>query len=184
VAIAASTGGPAALAEVLGRLARLPVPVLVVQHLHDAFVASFITWLGGHSALPVSQAMPGQTIRPGQVYVAPAGQHLRLARDRTLLLSESPASVHRPSADVLFTSVAQAAGPSGIGVMLTGMGEDGAAGLLAMRQAGALIVVQDEASCAVFGMPKAALDIGAADRALPLEGIAEVILTATRRVTT
>jgi two-component system chemotaxis response regulator CheB len=182
VAMAASTGGPAVLVEVLAAVPQLPAPVLLVQHLHDAFVGGFVSWLGGYSPLPISQAVAGQAFRPGHVYVAPAGRHLLLGGDGTALLSESPASVHRPSADVLFASVAEVAGPAGVGVVLTGMGADGAAGLLAMRRGGAVTVVQDEASCPVFGMPKAALEIGAADRALPPAGIAQVIRAAIARV--
>jgi two-component system chemotaxis response regulator CheB len=182
VAMAASTGGPAVLVELLGGVPQLPVPVLLVQHLHDAFVGGFVSWLSGYSPLPVSEAVAGQVLRPGHVYVAPAGRHLLLGDDGTALLADSPASVHRPSADVLFASVADIAGPAGVGVLLTGMGADGAAGLLAMRRAGAVTVVQDEASCAVFGMPKAALDLGAADRALPPAGIAQIIRNAIGRV--
>jgi two-component system chemotaxis response regulator CheB len=177
VAIAASTGGPAVLVEVLSGIPQLPAPVLLVQHLHDRFVGGFVSWLSSYSPLPVSLAMAGQAPRPGHVYVAPAGRHLRLRGDGTMQFTESPASAHRPSADVLFGSVAEVAGPSGVGVVMTGMGADGADGLLAMRRAGAVTVVQDEASCIVFGMPKAALEIGAANRALPPEGIAKLIRT-------
>jgi two-component system chemotaxis response regulator CheB len=180
--MAASTGGPAVLVEVLSGVPQLAAPVLLVQHLHDTFVGGFVSWLSGYSPLPVSEATAGQALRPGHVYVAPAGRHLLLRGDGTAALAEAPASVHRPSADVLFASVADAAGPSAVGVLLTGMGADGAAGLLAMRRAGAITVVQDEASCAVFGMPKAALDIGAADRALPPAGIAQLIRNAIGRV--
>lgn len=180
-AVAASTGGPAALVEMLGELPNLPAPVLLVQHLHDTFVASFVRWLSAHSPLPVAEATAREPILPGRVYVAPAGRHLLLAGDGTLVLTESPAAVHRPSADLLFRSVAEVAGRSAVGVLLTGMGADGAAGLLAMRRAGAVTVVQDEATCAVFGMSKAALDIGAADRALPPDGIAQAIRAAVDR---
>jgi two-component system chemotaxis response regulator CheB len=182
VAIAASTGGPAVLVEIVSGIPQLPAPVLLVQHLHEAFVGGFVNWLGTYSPLPVSQAIGQQALRPGHVYVAPAGRHMLLRGNGTLVLSESPASIHRPSADILFGSVAEAAGPSGVGVLLTGMGSDGATGLLAMRRAGATTVVQDEASCTVFGMPKAALDAGAADQALPPEGIAKVIRNAIGRV--
>jgi two-component system chemotaxis response regulator CheB len=183
VAMAASTGGPAVLVEVLGAVPQLPVPVLLVQHLHDTFVATFVSWLGGYSPLPVSQAVAGHALRPGHVYVAPAGQHMLLGDDGTVVLTVEPASVHRPSADVLFASVAKVAGPAAVGVLLTGMGSDGAAGLLAMRRAGAFTVVQDEASSTVFGMPKAALESGAASMSLPPAGIAQVIRAAIGRLT-
>jgi len=112
------------------------------------------------------------------VYVAPAGRHLVLAPDRVLKLTTSPETLHRPSADLLFMSVAANAGPA-VGVLLTGMGADGAQGLLAMREAGARTVVQDEASCTVFGMPRAALSVGAAEQALPPAAIADLIINAT-----
>lgn len=181
LAIAASTGGPAALSAVLSGLGGLTVPVLLVQHLNSAFMAGFVSWLGGSSALPVSQATNGEPTRAGRVYVAPADRHLRLLPDRTLALVEHPVTVHRPSADELFGSVATVAGPAGIGVLLTGMGRDGAAGLLAMRRAGAYTLVQDEASCAVFGMPAAALDVGAADLSGPPDKLAVMVLAAARR---
>ncbi|HYN94476.1 MAG TPA: chemotaxis protein CheB [Pilimelia sp.] len=181
VAMAASTGGPAALATVLGGVAGLAAPVLIVQHLHSDFMTDFITWLGGLSALPVCQAPHGEIPRAGQVYVAPADRHLRLALDRTLALSEVPVTVHRPSADELFLSVAKVAGPTGIGVLLTGMGHDGAAGLLAMRRAGARTMVQDEQTSAVYGMPAAALAMGAAEAGVPLPAVAGAILSAARR---
>jgi two-component system chemotaxis response regulator CheB len=178
VALAASTGGPAALAQVLPDLDGLEAPVLVVQHLHPEFVAGFVAWMSRVSALPVVLARHGERLRPGRVYIGPGNVHLRLRANERIELSESPLTVHRPSADELFHSVATHAGPRGIGVVLTGMGDDGARGLLAMKQRGGLTLAQDEATSVVYGMPQAACRLGAARRVLPLTDIAGAILRA------
>jgi two-component system, chemotaxis family, protein-glutamate methylesterase/glutaminase len=180
VAVAASTGGPAALATVLSGLGGLAAPVLVVQHLHPDFTAGLVEWMARAGALPVQVARHGELARPGHVYVAPGELHLRLAANRHLTLSATPASMHRPSADQLFSSVAEAAGAAGVGVVLTGMGEDGAEGLLAMHRAGGRTLGQDEATCAVFGMPRAAQRIGAVSELLPVEKLAHRIQQAVR----
>jgi two-component system chemotaxis response regulator CheB len=182
VAMAASTGGPPALAEVLGRLGGLKAPVLVVQHLHPDFIDGFVAWMARASALPVQPAAHGAVVQRGGVYIAPAGSHLRLGREGRLTLGAEPRSLHRPSADVLFESVAAQAGPRAVGVLLTGMGDDGARGLLALRNAGGLTIAQDEASSAVYGMPRAAVALDAADRVLPLGDIADAVLKAVRRL--
>jgi two-component system, chemotaxis family, protein-glutamate methylesterase/glutaminase len=156
--------------------------VLVVQHLHPDFIDGFVTWMARASALPVQPAAQGTVVQRGGVYIAPAGSHLRLGRDCRLVLSEEPRSLHRPSADVLFESVAAHAGRRSIGVLLTGMGDDGARGLLALRSAGGLTVAQDEATSAVYGMPRAAVALDAAERVLPLDEIADTVLKAVRRL--
>lgn len=175
VAIGASTGGPAALACVLAGLVGLPAPVLIVQHLHPDFTSGLLTWMSRVSALPVQIAQAGLVPLPGHVYLAPSGTHLRLRTEYRLELTESPASVHRPSANQLFHSVAEAAGTAALGVLLTGMGEDGAQGLLEIRRRGGRTLAQDEASSAVFGMPRAAQRLGAVDEMLALEHIAVAI---------
>jgi two-component system, chemotaxis family, protein-glutamate methylesterase/glutaminase len=180
VAVAASTGGPAALAVVLSGLEGLAAPVLVVQHLHADFTDGLVEWMARAGSLPVQLARDGELARPGHVYVAPGEVHLRLAASRHLSLSATPASMHRPSADELFASVAEQAGAAGVGVVLTGMGEDGAKGLLAMRREGGRTLGQDEATCAVFGMPQAAQRIGAVTELLPLQGLAPRIQQAVR----
>jgi two-component system chemotaxis response regulator CheB len=180
VAIAASTGGPAALAVVLGGLAELTVPVLIVQHIHPDFVQGLIDWLSRVSPMAVELAHHGQVLRGGHAYLGPGGTHLRLGRDRRAELVETPVTIHRPSADQLFGSVASRAGANGVGVLLTGMGEDGAVGLAAMHRSGAHTIVQDEATSAVYGMPRAAVRLRAADRQLALPAVAEAILTAVR----
>jgi two-component system chemotaxis response regulator CheB len=176
LAIGASTGGPSALAIVLGGLAGLQASVLVVQHLHADFVGGLVSWMERVSALPVELAVHGAPLEPGVVYIAPGGRHLKMGADHQIELDTSPPSVHRPSVNVLFSSVArQAEGPK-IGVLLTGMGEDGAAGLLELRQSKGLTIAQDEATSAVFGMPQAAERLGAAACTLPLREIPAAIM--------
>lgn len=177
VAIGASTGGPQALREIITRLpAKFPVPVLVVQHTTAGYSHTLVDWLRLGAKLPVSIAEDGQALaRPG-VYVAPTERHL-VVRGRYLALSdEPPVSLHRPSATVLFRSVAAAYGPCAIGVLLTGMGDDGAAGLLDLKRAGAFTIAQDEMSSVVFGMPAEAIRLGAADCVLPPAEMAGVVL--------
>jgi two-component system chemotaxis response regulator CheB len=178
IAIAASTGGPPALATVLREIGEVDAPILVVQHIHASFASGFAAWLAGATGRHVSLAVDGDHAQPCQVHVAPGGLHMRLAANRRLELSGEPASLHRPSADVLFESVARHAGARGVGVLLTGMGEDGAQGLLAMRRAGGLAVAQDEATSAVYGMPRAADRLGAAELVLPLPDIAAAVRAA------
>ena len=182
VAIAASTGGPPALAEVLSGLGGLHAPVLVVQHLHAEFVEGLVSWMERVSGLPVRLGDHGAALESGTVYIARGDMHLRLGPERKLVLGREPDTIHRPSADELFHSLAEHAGPAGIGVVLTGMGDDGAAGLLALRQAGGTTLAQDEASCAVFGMPRAAQRVGAVAEMLPLQRIARAIARATTEV--
>lgn len=174
VAIAASTGGPNALATVLAGLQDLPAPVLIVQHLHPDFTAGLVEWMTRVSALPVQIATQDDVARPGRVYLAPGGAHLRLGADRRMQLHTEPATLHRPSADQLFDSVAQHE-TAAVGVLLTGMGEDGARGLLAIHRNGGHTLAQNEASCAVFGMPRAAHRMGAVTDLLPLDRIASAI---------
>ena len=182
VAVAASTGGPRALATLLGGLGGLRAPVLVVQHLHADFTPGLVEWMTRDSALPVSTAVHGDLARAGRVYFASSGKHLRLASGGRLELGEDPLRLHRPSADELFQSVADQAGSAGIGVIMTGMGDDGARGLLAMHHRGAQTLAQDENTCAVFGMPRAARSIGAVTVLLPLDQLARAVLHATAEV--
>jgi two-component system chemotaxis response regulator CheB len=182
VAVAASTGGPQALATLLAGLDGLEAPVLVVQHLHHDFTPGLVEWMDRASTLSVEIARDGQRARPGRVYIAPGATHLRLGPDRTLNLDPNPATTHRPSADQLFHSVAEHGGAAGIGVVLTGMGDDGARGLLAIQLSGGHTLAQDEASSAVFGMPKAAYKLGAVRELLPLEKLAPAVIRAARKV--
>jgi two-component system chemotaxis response regulator CheB len=180
VGVAASAGGPGALAELLPALAGLAAPVLVVQHLHPFFVEDFRHWMSRVSALPVEIALQHARLVPGRVYIAQAGTHLRLGPGRTVLLDEEPRRLHMPSADELFLSMAVLAGQAGIGVVLTGLGDDGAIGLRALRVAGGETLVQDPGSSAVPGMPAAAERLDAAGRTLPLPRIAAAIQEAVR----
>lgn len=182
VAVGASTGGPSALAILLSGLAGLGAPVLVVQHLHPDFTDGLVEWMSRVAALPVGMAGHGEVACAGRIYVAPGGFHLRYGATGRLELDEAPATVHRPSADELFGSVAEHAGSAGIGVLLTGMGDDGAKGLLAIHQRGGRTLAQDEASSAVFGMPKAAERLGAVTRLVPLHDLAAGIQRAVREV--
>lgn len=180
VALAASTGGPQALAAVLAGMGSVPAPVLVVQHIHPNFVDGLATMLSGTGHLPVEVGRHGQRLEPGHVYLAPSGAHLKLGRNRCLVVDPEPASLHRPSADVLFESVARNAGSAAVAALLTGMGRDGATGLRAIRQAGGMTVAQDEATSVVYGMPGVAQEIGAASAVLPLDRIGAAIALAVR----
>jgi two-component system chemotaxis response regulator CheB len=177
VGICASTGGPQALAAVLSAIpASYPLPILVVQHLAAGFTEGLARWLDGVVPLPVRLAEQGAIATAG-VTVAPDGAHLVLRPGGILLLDrQSPAGTHRPSADVLLTSIAASSKSAGIGVVLTGMGRDGAAGLEAIREAGGLTIAQDEATSAIYGMPREAARRGA-KQVLPLNEIAGVLTT-------
>jgi two-component system, chemotaxis family, protein-glutamate methylesterase/glutaminase len=182
VAVAASTGGPAALSTLLRGLEGVQAPVLVVQHIHPAFVGGFVSWLAGSVPLAVRLAAHTAELEPGTVYVAPGESHLLLDKGRRTVLREEPPTLHRPSGDVLLRSVAEHAGPAGVGLVMTGMGDDGAGGLLALREAGGTTFAQDEASCPVFGMPRAARERGATDRLLPPQRLAAEVLEAVRKL--
>lgn len=184
LAIGSSTGGPAALAKVLSNLpSTIPVPVLIVQHIAQGFDAGLAEWLNGISPLRVSLAADGRPMRPGEVLIAPYDVHLGVSSsNRTAVLGPGPlVDGHRPSASHLFTSVARAYGRHALGVVLTGMGEDGASGLVHIQEAGGWVLSQDEASCVVYGMPAAAVARGVVNRVLPLDGMAQGILGALRR---
>jgi two-component system chemotaxis response regulator CheB len=182
VALAASTGGPAAIARVLGELpADFNAPVLVTQHIARGFVDGMVRWLDGSCAITVKLAEHGERLRPSTVYVAGDDRHLTARDSRTIALSdEPPAHGHRPSASVMFRSVAAAFGSAALTAILTGMGRDGIDGLIAVRQAGGVVIAQDEATSAVFGMPKAAIDAGIVDRIVPLGALAQHFLGATQ----
>jgi two-component system chemotaxis response regulator CheB len=180
VFIGASTGGTEALKEVLTRMPADSPAVLVTQHMPEAFTKSFAQRLNSLSALTVKEAEHNERIVPGHAYIAPGHSHLLVKKSGAYYHAElsqaEPVNRHRPSVDVLFQSAAQVLGPNGMGVILTGMGKDGAQGLLAMRNAGAHTIAQDEASCVVYGMPKAAVELGAAMEVVPLPDIAGRIL--------
>jgi two-component system chemotaxis response regulator CheB len=180
VAIGASTGGTEALRVVLEALPADAPPVLIVQHMPEVFTRSFAERLNRSCRVEVREAQDRDRLRPGCALIAPGDRHLRLRRAGgryEVDVADGPlVSRHRPSVDVLFHSVAEAAGAAAVGAIMTGMGRDGAAGLLAMRRAGAATLAQDEASCVVFGMPREAIELGAAGEVVPLERLASSIL--------
>lgn len=181
VAIAASTGGPRALAVLLRQLpGDLPVPVLVVQHMPPMFTGYLAHGLSSQSALRISEAYPGARFEPGQVWIAPGDRHLVVrsaGRGLELALHQGPhENGCRPSADPLFRSVAETFGRSALAVVLTGMGQDGTLGARAIRDAGGSVFVQDEASSVIWGMPGSVVKAGLADRVLPLDAIAAEIV--------
>jgi two-component system chemotaxis response regulator CheB len=181
IAIGASTGGPQALKEVLGPLpATCPLPIVVVQHMSDGFAPNLVDWLRLECALPIHLARHGQPAQGPGVFIAPTGEHLTVSKRRLQLTGEAQIGGHRPSVTALFRSVAQEYGPAAVGVLLTGMGEDGAVGLAELKRAGGITVVQDEASCIVFGMPAAAVNLGAVDHILPPADIAGLLDRLTR----
>jgi two-component system chemotaxis response regulator CheB len=175
--IGASTGGPAALQALLEALpAQFPVPIAIVQHMPPGFTKPFATRLDGLCRLTVAEAEDSQRLVPGMVVVAPAGMHLRVSPSLVTNLSDDPAgSRHVPSVDVLFRSAAKARPGGVLGVLLTGMGEDGAEGLSQIRAQGGTTIAESEESCAVYGMPRAAVERGAAQYVLPLLEIRRVL---------
>jgi two-component system chemotaxis response regulator CheB len=179
IAIGASTGGTEAIREVLERLPADTPPIVIAQHVPPVFSAAFADRLNRICAMEVREARDGDMLGPGLALVAPGDFHmvLRKAGERYRVGVKTGPRVcyQRPSVDVLFQSVAEAAGESAVGVLLTGMGSDGAQGLLQMKRAGARTLAQDEASCVVFGMPRAAIELHAADRVLALTSIAAAI---------
>ncbi len=179
VAIGASTGGTEALREVLEALPAASPAIIVVQHMPEKFTGAFARRLNAGCAISVKEAEDGDLVQQGQALIAPGNLHMLLVRNGsryTVRIEEGPhVSRHRPSVDVLFRSTAQAAGKNAMGMILTGMGDDGARGLLEMRQMGSLTLAQDEATSVVFGMPKEAIQRGAASRTLPLGRMAAEI---------
>ena len=180
IIIGASTGGTEAIREVLTPLPPDSPAILIAQHMPSGFTKSFAQRLDGLCRITVKEAEHGERVLPGYAYIAPGGFHLSLGRSGANYVAqldqEPPVNRHRPSIDVLFDSAARHAGKNAIGMILTGMGKDGAEGLLRMKRAGAHTLAQDEASCVVFGMPKEAIAIGAADEVAPLGEMARRVL--------
>ena len=176
IAIGSSTGGVQAIERVLTALPRTTPGIVIVQHMPESFTAAFAGRLNKLCEMDVKEACDGDRVMPGRVLLAPGGRHMQLVRSGAQYLvqvRDGPlVNRHKPSVDVLFKSVAHHAGRNALGVILTGMGDDGARGLLEMRQAGARTAAQNEASCVVFGMPREAIRLGAAVEVLPLDGVA------------
>jgi two-component system chemotaxis response regulator CheB len=182
VGIGASTGGPAAVLAILRELpAAFPLPILIVIHLSLPFAAAMAEWLDGQSAIRVRYARDGEPLPKGGILLAPPDQHLVLSGGRLCLTNEPERHSCRPSVDVLFESMAREMGSGCIACLLTGMGKDGAQGLLTARQAGAITLAQNEASSVVFGMPGEAIRLGAAQRVLSIEEIAPALIRLTSK---
>ena len=180
IAVGASTGGTQAIQTFLTGLPEQIPPILIVQHMPEGFTRAFADRLNGLCPFEVKEAAHGDGVAPNRVLIARGNYHMELAKHGvhfTVDVKDGPkVQRQRPAADVLFQSVARLAAPMSIGVIMTGMGADGAEGLLAMKKAGARTIAQDEASCVVFGMPKEAIALGAAEQILPLERIAEAVV--------
>jgi two-component system chemotaxis response regulator CheB len=186
IAIGASTGGTEALRAVLEVLPPNTPPIIVTQHMPERFTKTFADRLNQLCRISVKEAEDGDSVLPGHALIAPGSYHMTLvrsgARYSVRLNQDPPVNRHRPSVDVMFDSVARYAGANTIGVILTGMGGDGAKGMLAMKQAGAYTIAQDEASCVVFGMPKEAIKLGCVDKILSLENIPAAMLAQASRM--
>jgi two-component system, chemotaxis family, protein-glutamate methylesterase/glutaminase len=183
VCIGASTGGTEAVKAVLQALPANMPPVLIVQHMPEMFTGAFARRLDAMCALEVKEAEDGEALKRGVAYVSPGHSHLSIRRSgngwQCVLSRSDPVNRHRPSVDVLFRSAAELLGPAAVGVLLTGMGKDGADGLLQMRRRGAWTIAQDQDSCVVYGMPREAVAIGAAVEIVPLREIAAHIVRKT-----
>lgn len=184
VAIGTSTGGTQALEHILTQLPATSCGIVIVQHMPEKFTAMFAKRLNELCSIEVREAQNGDCLRSGLALIAPGGLHMQLQRSGARYLVEvlngPPINRHKPSVDVLFRSVAQSAGRNALGIILTGMGDDGARGLRQMHQAGAQTVAEHESSCIVYGMPRAAIQLGAADKILPLQSIHHEIINYAR----
>ena len=186
--VGASTGGTEAVKTFLSGIPENCPPILIVQHMPESFTGSFAARLNGLCLPKVIEAKGGEVVVPGTVYVAPGHSHMAIRRSgsgsgyMTELLKTDPVNRHRPSVDVLFDSAAESVGRNAIGVILTGMGKDGAQGLLRMRKAGARTFGQDEGSCVVYGMPREAALIGAVDEVVSLSELSKRVLAALGKV--
>jgi two-component system chemotaxis response regulator CheB len=180
VAIGSSTGGPDALGKIVAALpASVPVPILIVQHITVGFHQGLVDWLNNVTPLKVKLGVDGEPVKAGEVVIAPGEHHMTVDSGRRVkLIQESPVRGHRPSATKLFQSVTKVYGANALGVILTGMGDDGADGLVELRNAGGWVIGQDEATCVVYGMPREAALRGAVSEVLPLGEIAGGIVTA------
>ncbi len=178
IGVAASTGGPSALMQLFCGLGRgFPLPIVVVQHMTPAFLSGFAGWLASVTPFPVSIVNSPTALEPAHVYLAPSHDRHLAVRGSVAVPDSSPAGgLHRPSANILFSSMARAFGSGAVGIVLTGMGDDGAVGLVELNRAGSWVIAEDETTAAVYGMPAAAVHMGAANESLPLPRIAPRVL--------
>jgi two-component system chemotaxis response regulator CheB len=181
IAIGTSTGGTQALEAVLTKLPAVTTGIVIVQHMPEKFTAMFAERLNNLCKIEVREAKDGDRVIPGRALIAPGGMHMMLKRSGAqyyVAVADGPVvNRHKPSVDVLFRSVAQIAGRNALGVIMTGMGDDGARGMKEMHDAGAQTVAEDESTCVVFGMPKVAIDMGGVDRIVPLDKIPQEIIS-------
>lgn len=180
VGIAVSTGGPPALSQVLGNLPEnFPVPIVVVQHISEGFTQSLAEWLDDQCKINVVVAKEGEELRPGFVYLGPAGNHITIDEDGIIRFTKEdiPKIYNKPSADIMLKSIAEVYGSKSIGIIMTGMGKDGAVGIRAIKKTGGFTIAQDEESSSIFGMNKTAIDEGSIVEVVPLSQIAEVLIT-------
>ncbi len=178
VAIASSTGGPRALSALLAALPEgFGAPIVIAQHITDDFAQGMAKWLNGICRLTVKTGEAGETPRPGMVYLSPSERHMRIDRSRRIAFRErAPGDIYNPSCDLLLSSVARACGRRSIGVILTGMGSDGVAGLREIKAAGGRVIAQDQKTSVVFGMPRVAIESGCVDEVLPLTEIPQRLI--------
>jgi two-component system chemotaxis response regulator CheB len=178
VGIVCSTGGPNALKKILSMLpADIPAGTVIVQHISEGFDRELTHWLGENSDLKIKQTVDGEVIEPGVGYVCPAGRHTLIGEGGLLTLDDSPPlECFRPSGDLMLSTLARTYGAGAIGVILTGMGHDGARGIKAVKDAGGRTIAQDKDTSLIFGMPRAAIELGVVDKVMPLEHISEQII--------
>ena len=176
ILIAASTGGPNALKQLLSNIdSKIDAGIIIAQHIAKGFMPGLISWLSQECKMNIREAKPGDKLQKGLVLFCPAGRHAKFTPSGLIRLVDSPADMIKPSADVLFDSAADVFGAKAIGIVLTGMGGDGALGLLKIKEYGGLTIAQDEETCVVFGMPKKAISIDAAQKVLPLDKIGDYV---------
>ncbi|MBK5275135.1 MAG: chemotaxis-specific protein-glutamate methyltransferase CheB [Desulfuromonadales bacterium] len=182
VAIAASTGGPPVLADILSQLpGNYALPIVVAQHIANGFAAGMVTWLNSRSSQEIMKPEDGATLLPGRVYIAPPEYNMEINEQKRIVLCERPPNdMYHPSCNALLNSVSRVYGPASVGVILSGMGNDGVNGMRAIKKAGGITIAQDEASCLIFGMPGLAVESGCIDRVLPPAGIAAELIRLAR----
>jgi two-component system chemotaxis response regulator CheB len=180
IGIAVSTGGPVALKAVLSKLpSQFPAPVVIVQHIPEGFTKSLAEWLSGQSRISIAEANDGEALEPGRVYLAPSGHHLIVDREKKIRLldKEFDRYYHKPSGDIMLKSIAEVYGHKAIGIILTGMGKDGAEGIKAIREVGGFTLAQDRSTSIIYGMNKTAIEEGSVKEIVPLDQIAKKLMT-------
>jgi len=178
IGIASSTGGPKTVRKILSKLpVDFPIPIVIVQHISEGFTKGLVDWWNDECALEVQEGKDGEKLCNGVVYVSPSFVHMTVTKNGRIRLEDTPpVGGHKPAANVLLSSVAEAYPQTAIGIILTGMGDDGAIGIKAIKDAGGFTIAEDEVSCAIFGMPKVAIEMGVIDKVLPLDEIADEII--------